>query len=123
MEPSPWQATRDVQALEAARHRPRDWWVSLTERLAGTGERDQEKRVRLGSHPLLARCPLAALRRVASAADEIKVAAGDVLVEQGRSAAWFFLIQTGRAEVARNGVRLFILGPGDHFGEVALLAR
>src|SRR5438270_11824360 len=97
--------------------------MGVTEKVLRTGEWDQEKWVRLSSHPLLARCPITALRRVASVADEIKVAAGDVPAEQGRPAAWFFLIHSGVAELSRDGTRLGVLGPGEYFGEVALLAR
>src|SRR5690348_1913990 len=91
--------------------------------LLHSGERDRQKWLRLRSHPLLARWPLGALRRLASVADEITVAPGDALTEQGRAAAWFFLIHSGEAEVVRDGVRLTVLGPGEHFGEVALLGR
>ena len=72
---------------------------------------------------MFARCSLPALRRVASVADEINVAAGDTLTEQGRPAAWFFAIHSGEAEVTRDGARLAVLGAGDHFGEVAVLAH
>jgi hypothetical protein len=56
-------------------------------------------------------------------ADEIKVAPGAVLAKQGRPAEWFFLIETGEAEVARGADSLGRLGPGEYFGEVALLGR
>jgi PDZ domain-containing protein len=63
------------------------------------------------------------LRRVVSVADEVNVVAGDVLAKQGCAAEWFFLIHSGEAEVVRHDSRLEVLGPGEHFGEVALLGR
>src|SRR5207245_5982715 len=84
---------------------------------------DEHKATWLARHPLLVRCPGRVIRRVASVADEVRVAAGEALAEQGRPAEWFFLIHSGEAEVARDGIRLGVLGPGDWFGEVALLGR
>src|SRR5437868_15010505 len=92
--------------------------------LTFSGGRSQElKRSRLASHPLLARCSFGVVRRVASVADEVSFVAGDVLAEQGRSPEWFFLVESGEAEVVRDGRRLGLLGPGDHYGEVPLLGR
>src|SRR5437868_7537018 len=89
----------------------------------GGGRASELKRSRLAAHPLLAGCSFAAVRRVASVADQVSFLPGDVLAEQGRSPEWFFLVHSGQAEVVRDGVRLGVLGPGEHFGEVALLAR
>src|SRR5437868_13155767 len=63
------------------------------------------------------------MHRILTLTDEVNVQAGNTLVRQGRSAEWFFLIHSGRAEVVRDGARLGVLGPGEHFGEVALLGR
>src|SRR2546423_6825480 len=87
------------------------------------GRASERKRSRLACHPLLARCSFAVVRRVASVADQVSFVPGDVLAEQGHSPEWFFLIHSGQADVMRDGVRLGVLGPGDHFGEVPLLGR
>jgi PDZ domain-containing protein len=91
--------------------------------LLRTGERSRSKWSRLAGHPLLAGYSLRLIRRVASVADEVKVAPGAVLAKQGRAAEWFFLIETGEAEVVRGADRLGLLGPGAYYGEVALLGR
>jgi PDZ domain-containing secreted protein len=86
-------------------------------------ERARAKRVALSRHPLLAGCSHVTLRRVAAFADEVRVVAGEVVVEQGRHGLWFFMIESGRAEVVHNGVCIGVLGPGDYFGEAAVLRQ
>jgi len=54
--------------------------------------------------------------------DEVDVPAGRSLIDQGRFAYEFFLIREGTAEVTRDGEHLRDLGPGDFFGELAILA-
>ncbi|MCU1449220.1 MAG: hypothetical protein JWP02_1390 [Acidimicrobiales bacterium] len=99
-------------------------WIAAIDGFVFHGDRAGERKwARLKSHRLLAGCPLVSVRRVASVADEVSFAAGDVLAEQGRSPAWFFLIHSGEVEVVRDGRRLGVLGPGDHFGEVPLLGQ
>ena len=58
---------------------------------------------------------------VAKQADEIDVEAGKRLVSQGRFGYEFFVIENGTAEVMRGGELVADLGPGDFFGEMALL--
>jgi CRP/FNR family cyclic AMP-dependent transcriptional regulator len=48
--------------------------------------------------------------------------AGSVVVEEGTPAHSFFVINSGRAKVTIRGRELGTLGPGDHFGEIALIA-
>ena len=48
---------------------------------------------------------------------------GKVLVEEGRIGLEFFLIVKGGPSVTRSGRRWRRSGPGDHFGELALLDR
>ena len=61
------------------------------------------------------------LAEVASRADEIDVDAGRRLVSEGRFGYEFFVIENGTAEVVRGEQHLADLGPGDFFGEMALL--
>src|SRR6476469_1447209 len=58
---------------------------------------------------------------VARQADEIDVEAGKRLVSEGRFGYEFFVIENGTAEVVRGSEHLADLGPGDFFGEMALL--
>jgi CRP/FNR family transcriptional regulator, cyclic AMP receptor protein len=61
------------------------------------------------------------LAEVARQADEIDVEAGKRLVSEGRFGYEFFVIENGTAEVVRGDQHVADLGPGDFFGEMALL--
>lgn len=78
---------------------------------------------RLKSIPVFAPLDRNELRRVADCAEEIDVAAGEQLLEEGRFAFEFFAIERGAAEVVRDGARLAELGPGDVFGELGALTH
>lgn len=58
---------------------------------------------------------------MARASDEVTLPAGRNLCEQGSIGREAFVIVGGSAEVRRNGRRVATLGPGDCFGELALL--
>jgi CRP-like cAMP-binding protein len=75
---------------------------------------------RLRSVPLFGGCSDKELAFIASRTDEVDIAAGRLLCEKGKSGGDFFVILEGRAEVdAPQGKRT--LGPGDFFGEIALI--
>jgi CRP-like cAMP-binding protein len=61
------------------------------------------------------------LSTVAQQIDEIDVAPGRVLARQGDLGHEFFVILDGTADVTRGDTRLAELGPGDFFGEMALV--
>ena len=63
------------------------------------------------------------LVRIGRVAEEVKVPAGKVVVQEGTSGHEFFLILEGQATVRRNGRKVATLGPGQYFGELALLDR
>jgi CRP-like cAMP-binding protein len=73
--------------------------------------------------PLFARCSKAELAEVASIADEIDVPAGKELMREGDRGREFFVLLQGEAEVRREGRKLNTLGPGDFFGEIALVSH
>jgi CRP-like cAMP-binding protein len=73
--------------------------------------------------PLFERCSKKNLQQVASIADEIDVVKGRALTRQGRAGHEFFVLIEGTAEVTQNGKRIATLGPGDFFGEIALVSR
>jgi CRP-like cAMP-binding protein len=54
-------------------------------------------------------------------ADEVDIAEGKLLVREGDFAYEFFAIEEGTASVEHDGEALGTLGPGDYFGEIALL--
>lgn len=90
---------------------------------ASVEERARAKRAALARHPLLAGCSPLTLRRFAAFADEVRVPAGEIVVEQGRHGLWFFVIDSGEAELVRDGVRTGLLGAGQYFGEAAVLRQ
>jgi CRP-like cAMP-binding protein len=48
-------------------------------------------------------------------------AKGETVIIEGSGGAAFFLIDSGEATVSCKGVHLATLGPGDYFGEIALI--
>ncbi len=72
--------------------------------------------------PLFSRLSKAELRHVAAVADEVDVDAGRTLTRQGERGRQFLVLVEGEAKVERNGRRVNRLGPGDFFGEIALIA-
>ena len=63
------------------------------------------------------------LARIARVSDDLEVPAGTVLCEEGSRGREFFVIISGEATVARGGKLLATVGPGDFFGEIALLKQ
>jgi len=63
------------------------------------------------------------LRKVRQSLDEVTADAGEVLTEEGAAGHEFFLIVKGNAAVKRKGRKVASLGPGQYFGELALLDR
>jgi CRP/FNR family cyclic AMP-dependent transcriptional regulator len=61
------------------------------------------------------------LERLANEFKERTFPAGASVVSEGASGAAFFVITDGQATVTVHGEERARLGPGDHFGEVALL--
>ena len=68
-------------------------------------------------------CSRKELTTIGRASDEVRVAAGKTIVEEGQTGHEFFLILDGNATVQRKGRKVATLGPGDYFGELALLDR
>ena len=72
---------------------------------------------------LFSTCSARELRTVRRSLNEVTARAGRVLCEQGTIGREFFFIVEGQASVRRGGRRIAVLGPGDYFGELALLDR
>jgi CRP/FNR family cyclic AMP-dependent transcriptional regulator len=75
----------------------------------------------LAQVPLFSACSKDELRKVARRTTDIPVAEGHVLCKEGDRGLEFFVIVSGRAKVSRHGRKVGELGPGDFFGELALL--
>jgi len=71
--------------------------------------------------PLFAELSDDALGRLAGVATEVEVPAGFVLVKAGDDASGMFVLQEGSAVVELPGGHVVRLGPGEFFGELALV--
>jgi CRP-like cAMP-binding protein len=75
----------------------------------------------------LSRCPLFEgltkkdLAELARHSEDVEMPAGTVLCKEGTRGQEFFVIVDGEADVDRGGKVVQTLGPGDFFGEIALI--
>lgn len=76
---------------------------------------------RLAEVPLFAACSKKEIAQISRLMTTVPVGAGHVLTEQGHLGHEFVVILEGEASVTRDGHEVRRLGPGDHFGEIALL--
>lgn len=88
---------------------------------AGLRKRIGEMTPLLGEAPLFRGVSKRHLREIAKVSGIHQSTAGQELVKQGASGSVFFLILDGTAKVVRGGRTVTRLGPGDFFGEMALL--
>ena len=75
----------------------------------------------IGALPLFRNVPRSRRAEVASLVDRVTVPAGMVLARQGALAHEFFVIIDGNVDVMRDGRVVAELGPGEFFGEIALV--
>jgi CRP/FNR family transcriptional regulator, cyclic AMP receptor protein len=61
------------------------------------------------------------LERIAASMKQRTFGAGDKVTTEGQGGVGFFVIEDGEARVTIHGDERRRLGPGDYFGEVALL--
>lgn len=73
--------------------------------------------------PLFSRLRHGDLERVGQLAEEVDVPAGKVLIRQGESAQEFLIVVEGRVRIERDEKLLAVRGPGEFFGEIALVAE
>ena len=71
--------------------------------------------------PFFRRLSKRELATVAQQADEVDVALGKELTREGEFGQEFFVIIDGTAEVLRGNTAIAELGPGEFFGEMALV--
>jgi CRP/FNR family transcriptional regulator, cyclic AMP receptor protein len=72
--------------------------------------------------PLFAGLSKRDLAALGTIADELDVQAGKELIGANEPGRQFFVLLEGEAVVRRNGRKVNTLGPGDFFGEIALLS-
>jgi CRP-like cAMP-binding protein len=76
---------------------------------------------RLKDVPFFANLAKKDLEIVSRQAEELDVPEGKVLVRQGELGHEFFVVQSGTAAITIDGTHVRDVGPGDFFGEMALL--
>jgi len=83
--------------------------------------RGNEKIDAIRRAPLFADCSQRELEQIAQIADEIDLDEGKELTRLGQSGREFFVLLEGEADVSQDGRVINKLGPGDFFGEIALV--
>ena len=73
--------------------------------------------------PLFAETDEKFLGRLAEEFNPRTYAPGDLMAEEGERGRTFFVIESGEAVVLVNGNEVRRLGPGDSFGEMALIDK
>jgi CRP-like cAMP-binding protein len=77
----------------------------------------------LKSVPLFSECSRKHLNEIAGIADEIDLSDGKELTKEGRPGREFFVLIEGTADVKKGSRRVNRIGPGDFFGEIALVRQ
>ena len=75
----------------------------------------------LGRVPIFSDLNKRELERIARSFRERRFSAGDTVVEEGKGGVGFFVVADGSATVTVHGEPRGALGPGDYFGEIALI--
>jgi CRP-like cAMP-binding protein len=73
--------------------------------------------------PLFARCSRTEMKEIVKLADEIDLREGKEMTREGSPGREFFVLLEGTADVKKNSRKLNTLGPGDFFGEIALVSQ
>jgi CRP-like cAMP-binding protein len=73
--------------------------------------------------PLFSQCSRRELTQIAGIADEIDLRKDKILIREGERGREFFVLLEGSAEVTKDGRKINTLGPGDFFGEIALVSN
>jgi MFS family permease len=96
------------------------WWTRLRAYEVGAPVAEEHYRL-LRNNSIFAPLPLATLERLSHDLVSLEVRAGEDVIVQGEIGDRFFLIEGGQVEVFEDGVFRRNEGPGESFGEIALL--
>ena len=77
---------------------------------------------RLGRIDVLRGLSIGRRRELARLADEVTARAGEAVMRQGDPGYSFMMLEEGHADVIQHGERINVMGPGDCFGELAVLS-
>ncbi|MBD8024987.1 MFS transporter [Microbacterium gallinarum] len=97
------------------------WW-RLRRMDGAVGALDDEVTL-LRRVPMFRPLPLPTIEQLARGLEPLSVPAGETVVSQGDIGDRYYVIEAGEAEVRGDGRIVAELGPGDGFGEIALLRR
>jgi CRP-like cAMP-binding protein len=75
----------------------------------------------LGRAPLFEGLSKKDLVRLAQVCEDVEIPEGKLLCAEGQFGSEFFVIVDGEVEVTRGSERIGVCGPGDFFGEIALV--
>jgi CRP-like cAMP-binding protein len=82
-----------------------------------------QKVTALSKVPLFASCVPKEMAAIGQLADEVSVPAGKVIAQEGSAAHEFFVIVDGSVDISKKGKVVRTLGPGEFFGELAMLGK
>jgi CRP/FNR family transcriptional regulator, cyclic AMP receptor protein len=71
--------------------------------------------------PLFADLDGKAAKKIASLFKERSFTSGEVIAEEGKHGIGFFIIESGTATISIHGDQVATFGPGQYFGEIALI--
>jgi CRP/FNR family transcriptional regulator len=71
--------------------------------------------------PLFADLDNRELQQIANSMRERRFRAGDTVTQEGAGGVGFFVVEEGQADVTVQGQAKGSVGPGDYFGEIALI--
>lgn len=132
LEPYFEEENGDVAARElielANRKGGKDNITAILVRLGKGDEKDdsrarrlQLKRELLSKMPLFARLNEREMLRIMQVAEVVSYEPGEVVVQEGDRGDELFIVQSGEVRISRGETILNDFGPGEHFGEMALI--
>jgi CRP-like cAMP-binding protein len=95
-------------------------WPALRRLDAEVRVRDADIEV-MRSIPMLGALPVATIEQLAGGLEYADFEPGHTVFSQGELGEYFYIVQSGRAQVILDGSVVRTLGSGDCFGEIALL--
>jgi MFS family permease len=76
---------------------------------------------RLRAIEMFAPLPAPTLEQLASSLARVPAGAGETIFRQGDAGDRFYIVDSGQVEIEIDGREVNVLGPGEYFGEIALL--